>query len=58
MRAETLIATHVNTDFDWSPDGKTVAFTRRFDLYRIGTDGRGLKRLFAGRTPSLKCGRG
>jgi TolB protein len=41
---------------DWSPDGKTIAFSRhtRYGsvIYLVGQDGRGLKRLTAGTSPS------
>lgn len=41
---------------DWSPDGKTIAFSRhtRYGsvVYLVGQDGRGLKRLTAGTSPS------
>jgi Tol biopolymer transport system component len=35
----------------WSPDGKTVAFRKNGGLYRIGTDGHGLKRLSPAKGP-------
>jgi len=41
----TLASTHDNNHPDWSPDGKSIVFTRDGDLFTLQLDGSGFTRL-------------